>query len=228
VHSRVISQFRAIMTLMALALAIVVPYPSATRAAVQPESLHTLVEKLQQHYQETRSFSAHFAETLTSPGAPARERSGKIYFLKPGRIRWEFDPPQPETIVSDGTTLFDYDPGLNQVVETPLKDAFKSRSAFAFILGAGNLEKDFEIERVPATSSDGLEYLLLTPKDGGDKIELGLDKLSLDILSLRVMDALGDSTSLKFADIERNLPLDLSLFKFNPPPGADIINPSRR
>lgn len=139
-------------------------------------------------------------------------------------IRWEFkDPQQPETIVADGTTLFDYDPGLNQVMEMPLASAFKTRSAAAFILGVGNLQRDFKVTVMPSAPDDGLKHLLVIPKDGGDKIELGVDTTTLNIMSLHIVDALGNATELKFSAIQRNVPLESSQFKFTPPAGADIV-----
>ena len=193
-------------------------------AATTASSLTRLVDHLQEHYQATHSFNAKFTETLESPGAPPRERSGQVSYRKPGMIRWEFAAPQPETIVSDGTTLFDYDPGLNQVVETPLKTAFKGRSALAFILGVGNLRRDFVVTNASSESDDGLKHLIVSPKDGGDKVELGLDTKTLDIVKLRVSDGLGNSTTLQFSSIARNVATDSAQFKFAVPQGADIVN----
>jgi outer membrane lipoprotein carrier protein len=194
-----------------------------TGASISPSELAALVHRLQNHYQATASFTAKFTETLTSPGAPPRIRTGKVAYHKAGLIHWEFDAPQPETIVGDGATLYDYDPALNQVIEMPLKYAFKSRSALAFILGAGNLERDFVARPGPETSDD-LVHLSLTPKDSGDKIELAVDSKTLNIMDLRVRDALGNITTLQFSDLERNVALDLRQFKFTPPAGADIVN----
>ncbi len=59
-------------------------------------------------------------------------------------MRWEFETPDKQTIVSDGETLYSYDPDLNQVSETPLKQALKSSSAISFLLGIGNINRDFK------------------------------------------------------------------------------------
>jgi outer membrane lipoprotein carrier protein len=188
-----------------------------------------LVNRLQQHYVSTGSFTARFVQTLTSPGGPPRHREGKVSYRKPGMIRWEFGPPQPETIVADGTTFYDYDPGLNQVVEMSERSAFKNRSIAAFILGVGDLERDFNIFKIQQANGDetsGVTRLKVTPKDNSTPIELGVDSKSLDIVSLSTTDALGNKTELKLSEIERNVPLQPSSFKFAVPPGADIVNAS--
>jgi len=66
-------------------------------------------------------------------------------------------PPKKQTIVSDGETLYSYDPDLNQVVETPLKQALKSRPArTSFLLGIGNINRDFKAAFASPPTPTGL------------------------------------------------------------------------
>ena len=194
--------------------------------AAETTNLKGLLARLQRHYQETDSFGASFKQTITRVGAPPKEREGTVYYEKPGRIRFEFSDPQPETIVSDGILLHDYDPGLNQVMETPLKNAIKTQAAAAFLLGVGNVQRDFKATLPPSHPSDGLTYLLLTPKHGGDAIEIGLDPHTMNIMSMRLQDALGNVTALVFSDIETNIPIEASRFQFKTPDGADVVTSS--
>lgn len=196
----------------------------AASTAASTASLKPLLKRLQNHYQETSSFTAKFEESITRVGAPPRHRSGVVSYLRPGRIRFDFAAPDSETIVSDGTTLYDYDPGLNQVIEAPLKQALSTQRVAALLLGAGNVERDFAASPVANAPQDGRDYVALTPKDGGDKIELGVDRASSNIERLVLTDSIGDVTSFEFSQIERNRPVKSSLFTFSPPPGADIVN----
>jgi outer membrane lipoprotein carrier protein len=197
--------------------------PSAHAAESPPSSLKSTLSHLQRHYQNTDSFSAKFKQVITRAGAMPRVREGTISYRKPGRIRWEFTGDQPETVVSDGTTIYDYDPGLNQVVETPLKQAFKTQAAAAFLLGVGNVQRDFNASAPPSAPKDSLIYVLLTPKGGGDKVALGLDPKTYNIAALALTDSLGNTTALSFSDIRTNLPLASSMFAFKAPDGADIV-----
>ncbi len=183
----------------------------------------SLVSRLQRHYSDTESFTAKFKETLTSPGGAPRVRTGKVAYRKPGMIRWEFDPPQAETIVADGTTLYDYDPGLNQVIEMPEQSAFKNRSIAAFILGVGNLKRDFDVESINESGVEGLAHLALKAKENGPRIELGVDPKSLNITTLRAADAIGNVTEVQLTDIERNVAVAKSTFDFAVPAGADVV-----
>lgn len=186
--------------------------------------LDQILTRLQQHYDSTHSFRAKFSEEITSPGGMKRTRAGTVYFRKIGRMRWEFDPPQRETIVSDGKLVYDYEPDLNQVVEVPVEKAFKT-SVTAFLLGLGNVRRDFDAALPTKAPADGLVHVMLTPKGGGDAMELGLDSRTYNIVNFTLTDQIGDVTKLTFSHIQTNVELKNSLFKFTVPPGVDIVSP---
>ncbi|MGA2410556.1 MAG: outer membrane lipoprotein carrier protein LolA, partial [Candidatus Binataceae bacterium] len=169
------------------------PVAAATTMPSPAPQLKILLEHLQKHYQASQSFSGKFKEAITRVGAPVQEREGTVYYQKPGRVRFDFTSPQPETLVSDGTTFYDYDPGLNQVMETPLKNVLKARSAAAFLMGVGDIQRDFVATAgPPILSDDNLQSVKLLPKGGGDTIELGVDPKTFNIVTLQLNDALGN------------------------------------
>jgi outer membrane lipoprotein carrier protein len=189
-------------------------------------SLKETLEGLQRHYRETKSFSAKFVEEISPVGAPKRTRTGTVYFRKPGQMRWEFEEPSKELIVSDGIDVYNYDPELNQVVEAPLAQALRSPGATEFLLGVGDITKDFNASLMADAPADGLTHLKLVPKKQGNTVELGLEAKSYNIESIRVIDQLGNVTALRFTDIASNGAIQDSIFKFTPPAGADIVHPT--
>jgi outer membrane lipoprotein carrier protein len=194
----------------------------------QPAStnLDATLDALQHHYETTRSFSAKFTEQIAAVGAPVRTRQGTVAFSKPGKMRWDFESPNKELLVSNGQTVFSYDPGLNQVVETPLKDALRAPGATEFLLGAGSIRKDFVASAPKSPPADGLTHVTLTPRQGGNTIELGIEPKSGDIRRLQITDQLGNKTSLEFTDQRDNVEITDSEFDFTPPAGADIVSPT--
>lgn len=197
---------------------------SASYSADSAPSLDTALTRLQRRYDCSRSLQADFDETLSSPGGLPRTRKGTVYFKKVGRMRWEFAAPSEGTVVSDGKTVYDYEKDLNQVVELPVNKALKS-SATAFLLGLGNIRRDFKVSMPPASSGDGLVHLVLVPKGGGDTMDLGLDPKSYDIVNFKLTNQVGGVTELKFSDIRTNVALDDTLFGFAVPEGADVVRP---
>jgi outer membrane lipoprotein carrier protein len=74
--------------------------------------------------QTSRSGRADFTQVVTLPPrasdsgtrvARTRSSSGSFAFQRPGRFRFVYAAPLPQTIVADGKTLWLYDEDLNQV-----------------------------------------------------------------------------------------------------------------
>jgi len=215
-----------IMSVSTLLTLIVVMGGTATpnAAATGEDSLAKVLAGLQRHYRETKSFSAKFDEEIAPVGAPRRSRTGTVYFLKPGRMRWNFDEPSKELVVSDGTQVYNYDPELNQVIEAPLAQALRSPGATEFLLGIGDIKKDFNASLLSGSDS-ALVNVKLVPKGQGNTVELGLDPKNYNVVTIRVIDQLGNATALKFSDIVNNAVVSDQIFQFTPPAGADVVRP---
>ncbi len=220
------NMWKAIVPAILMMLVVAAPARSETMAPSGPpvsKDLKQVLDRLQRHYRDTRSFSAKFSEEIATVGAPKRIRKGTVSFRKPGRMRWEFQDPEKQTIVSDGETLYSYDPDLNQVVETPLKQALKSSSATSFLLGIGNINRDFKAAFATPAAPTGLVDLILDAKTGGYKIQVGLDPRTYNLIRLTLTDQLGDTTTIDFRDVHDNVELPESIFAFKAPAGADVV-----
>jgi outer membrane lipoprotein carrier protein len=220
------NMWRVIVSVMAICLVATAVAHAETMAptgAPVSKDLKQVLDRLQRHYHATNSFTAKFNEEIATVGAPKRNREGTVSFRKPGRMRWEFETPDKQTIVSDGETLYTYDPDLNQVVETPLRQALKSSSATSFLLGMGDINRDFKAAFAHPATPTGLVDLILDAKTGGYKIEVGLDPESYNLMTLTLTDQLGDVTKIGFTDIHDNVELPDSIFAFKTPAGADVV-----
>ena len=106
--------------------------------------LEEIVRGLQQRYDQTADFTADFTQAVEVPTlGRTLESSGQVYFKRPGRMRWEFVDPDPQTIVADGETLWVYQPDQRQVLKAPFRAAFQSSTPISFLFGVGKLEDDF-------------------------------------------------------------------------------------
>ncbi len=134
----------AALGLMAFGLlAVRAPAAEDGGAGTAQPAKSAILDRIQDHYQHTMSFTAKFTDEITGMGGTKRKRTGRLFYKRPGRMRWEFDPPQTETVVANGHKLYDYQPDLNQVIELPIERAFKSAAPLAFLLGMGDIRRDF-------------------------------------------------------------------------------------
>jgi outer membrane lipoprotein carrier protein len=152
---------------------------------------------------------------------------GSVYYRKPGFMRWEFVAPEPQTVVADGTTLWIYQAAQRQVIRLALTSAFRTATPMSFLVGLGKIRDDFRA-RLVAPARDGRVVLHLVPHaTGGDvgALELTLDAATYDILAAKVTDPTGSVTRWEFASLQRDVDLADDLFRFEPPPGVDVVQP---
>lgn len=151
-----------------------------------------------------------------------QQSSGTMEFSRPGRFRWEYNKPYEQTIVGDGSRLWIYDKDLNQVTVRKLDRALGASPA-ALLAGSNEIEKSYALKA--AGSEGGLEWLEAVPRaqdTAFERIRLGLGKSGLEAMELK--DQFGQTTVIRFSDVQRNLKLPPESFKFTPPKGADVIS----
>jgi outer membrane lipoprotein carrier protein len=183
------------------------------------------VKRLQSRYDSTTDFTADFNQAVEVPSLGKTLKStGRVFFKRPGRMRWEFQTPEKQMIVADGTTLWLYQPDHHQVLKTPFRAAFQSATPVSFLFGVGELSKDFNPSLLKSERK-GVVRLKLVPKQDSEigTLVLDVDSTTYDIVAAEVTDPLGNVTRLAFSNMKRGVGLADSQFAFAAPPGTDVI-----
>ena len=193
--------------------------------AAEPKNAEQVVDALQKNYDATIDFIADFQqETEVKTLNRSLKAWGKSSFKRPGKMLWRYEEPKGQIVLTDGSHLYFLQPEQNQVIKSPLKNAFRSDIPLSFLLGLGNLKKDFNAV-LKATEKD--EYILrLEPKGeagGFSEILLGVSRSSADIVWVSIRDAANNLTSLRFSNMKKGVGLKDSLFRINIPQGVDIV-----
>ena len=106
--------------LVAAGMLLLAAMPGAGAAGLQPAVLTTeqkaLVSKIEAFVNSITTIEADFVQ-MSGNGGFAR---GTLYLQRPGRMRFEYDPPTPYLLVSDGTFFIFVDNELEQVTYLPL------------------------------------------------------------------------------------------------------------
>ena len=170
----------------------------------------------------TQSASGAFSQVVRkATGSNGTEASGTFSYARPARFRWQVRKPYEQLLVSDGRTLWIYDPDLNQVTTRRIDDALGSTPA-AILFGGGDLDKSFALSN--AGDSDGLHWVEALPRDrdsGFERIGIGMRGGQPEQMEIR--DSFGQTTLIRFTKLERGAVVKDGDFHFEPPKGSDVI-----
>lgn len=187
-------------------------------SAVQADA----VDRFKSFLRTSQSARADFEQKVYGrEGKLIQESKGSFVFLRPGRFRWTYAKPVDQVIVGDGERVWIYDRDLNQVTVRKLSRALGSTPA-ALLAGASDVEAAFELS--DAGQRDGLEWLEAKPRErdaGFERIRMGFDPTGVQAMQL--VDHFGHTTELRFHNLQRNPKVDPAEFRFEPPPGADVL-----
>ena len=189
------------------------------------------LEQVQERYLEMQSFQGNFQQTtIIESEARRASASGMIAYQRPGKMRWEYQEPDPQLLVTDGNTLWLYDHLLENVTIQELA-VVTDGTALAFLLGAGELTDDFTQRRMqkslldPDKSWKVLELVPNREKSAIEFLQLGVDSESGNLEALLFKDNSGSVRIIEFEALSYNVGFSEGFFSFEIPPGMEVIRP---
>jgi outer membrane lipoprotein carrier protein len=167
----------------------------------------------------------HQVTTMTSLDI-TYDGDGQIYIKQPGRMRWEYESPDRQFYITDGTSLWVWSPDENQVMIGKAATYFGEGKGGSFLSDITSIRKSFLVEIMPSDLAECF-LLKLTPiKPTADiqEVLLTVSKETFTILQVSTDYASGNVTRYTFDLPEFDRQMDDSLFVFSIPDGADIIS----
>ena len=205
--------------LFPLVLALVLLLPAVASA----EEFLDLVGKVNTFYKVKTDFSARFEQKVARAHLPNRpiKKKGKVYFKKPGKMRWDYTSPDKVYYISDGELLWNYVPDSKIAYKLRVKDS-DLFFALRFLYGEGDLAKDFIV------SDGGLQganrVLVLKPKEGQQnfkELKLVVSPADGQIMETILTDPAGNVSQITFVKVSfKDLPNDG--FSFTPPGDVQV------
>lgn len=159
---------------------------------------------------------------LDEKGELLQESRGRVELAHPGRFRWETLEPFAQLVISDGTTVWQFDPDLLQVVVRALD---RRADQVPSMLLAGEIDAvQAQYEISAARDASGRERFELLPREpGGPFARLALAFEGGSLALLEMSDGLGQRTEVGFAGLRPLASVDPARFRFETPPGVDEI-----
>ena len=186
-----------------------------------------ILDRVQQRY-AAGGFEAHFVqESHLKAMGMVDTAKGHLYFGRPGMMRWHYKIPEEYLIITDGVTVWIYRPEDNQVMVGRSVDYFGSKEGADFFSKPGDLSKEFIVEPAPKKLEEKDHYVLRlvprTERPNLAELYLFISKETFDIAKSVSCNVFGDETTLRFERYRFNRASDPSLFVFESPKGAEVV-----
>jgi outer membrane lipoprotein-sorting protein len=181
-------------------------------AAVEPAALsqplpsNVVVERANAYFTNLSTLVADF----TQVGGDGRRQGGTLYLQRPGRVRFEYDPPATLQVIADGRSVAVRDrklatQDLYSISQTPLKFLLREQVNLGQDIRITGIAHDGDAVRISLEDSSTL--------GGTSRITLFFDRHVESLNQWRIVDAQGFQTVVVLGKIERGRRIDQDLFK---------------
>jgi outer membrane lipoprotein carrier protein len=211
-------------------LALVQP---AVAKAPPPLTAPEVVKRVQAYYAATKKLRADFRQTYTnSTFGRSSDSDGVVYVAKPGKMRWDYKGPEKKHFISDGTTLWVYEPAQKQAIEQSLEDQILP-VAVTFLYGKGDLATEFQSALDPGKYGGPDDLVVkLTPKKPDTQYKnlwLVVDPADFHVKESIILEATDNLNRFRFANVKQNEAAKVQdkHFKFVPPAGTKVVKPEQ-
>lgn len=174
-------------------------------------------QDLQSRLAKVNSFHASFSQSVTSSdGAAVQQGEGELWVKRPNLFNWHMTSPDESVLVSDGETLWFYNPFVEQVTATWLKSATGNTPFMLITRNNANDWKQYNVkqkgddfELTPKTSNGNLKQFAITVTSSGT------------IKSFAAVEQDGQRSAYQLKS-QQNSSVDAAKFKFTPPKGVTL------
>jgi outer membrane lipoprotein-sorting protein len=167
------------------------------------------VKRVEAYLNAIRTFKARFLQ-IDSNGFASE---GVFYLSRPGRLRLDYDAPNPNLLIANGSFLIHYDRQL----KTPAYLSLDSTPAGLLVRDPVALSGDVTVtgvERGPAV----LRLSLVQTRDPrAGRVTFVFTERPFTLSNWQVTDAQGLTTRISLSEANAGLPLDPQLFVFRDP-----------
>ncbi|MBW1987976.1 MAG: outer membrane lipoprotein carrier protein LolA [Deltaproteobacteria bacterium] len=213
------------------------PGPAQEPPGDQHPSPLAILEKVRAAHEEKTLCADFFQKSVLSGMGMEDTASGTVCFRHPDKMRWEYEKPERQVVVSDGKTLWIWRPADNQVMKGDAEKLLGPGQGGSFFSDPAVLKEAFDVSMageqwVKENGAEGTWALKLVPKNPRPEFSLLyilVDKETNRVARTVSCNPYGDSTTIRFSNFS-SPGLSPGYFSFAPPAGADVLrmdqNPS--
>lgn len=163
------------------------------------------LQRISQKLSTITTMNGEFVQTGPSGGIA----EGNFYLARPGKIRFQYHPPTPISVTSDGKQVLVHDKRLQTYDLWPL-----SQTPLKFLLNKKlDLSRSKQVQHVFLDDDLIQVNILDDSRFGGGVLALIFDSETLDLRQWTVTDQQGLDTTVAIFNVETGNKLDKKLFK---------------
>lgn len=172
----------------------------------QPLPNSAIVERANAYFTNLNTLIADF----TQVGGDGRRMGGTLYLQRPGKVRFEYDPPATLEVIADGRSVAVRDrklatQDLYSISQTPLKFLLRERVSLGQDIKITGISSEPNAIRINLEDSSTL--------GGTSRITLFFDPEVQNLNQWRIVDAQGFQTVVVLNQIQKGRRIDQDLFR---------------
>ncbi|GBC60881.1 outer membrane lipoprotein carrier protein LolA [Desulfonema ishimotonii] len=188
-------------------------------------SVDDILNHVEQRYTGP-GFTARFTQKSTIKAMDITDMAeGRVSIKRPGMMRWEYEKPEKQIIITNGASLWVYRPEDNQVMVGSAPAYFGDGKGASFLSDIRTVREKFTVS-LEKGEDPACYRLKLLPKD--QTLDISAIWLSVSVKEFNVEQIIThnsyeDETLIEMQQLQFNRDIDDAVFSFDIPEGADIV-----
>jgi len=207
-------------------------YAVAAEDSVKTDAkVEAFLEEFVAKREKLNDYSARFAQTKVSTLFDEKEVSeGRVYYLRPGKILWDYRSPDVMKVLVQGRVLSIY---IEELEQLEIYDFTKERKMRGLFLGfdesPDELKEMYDISLVDPGKGDGGTCVQLVPKTEDllgyfASVKIWLRAKDFAIYRILIIDPEEEGhTDIELSRISVNRGVSADLFEIEVPEGTEVI-----
>ncbi len=189
-------------------LALLVAVPAMAKMEVVKD-VPAEAKKIENYLNTLQTAQARFVQT-THDGT---QLVGTFYLERPGKLRFEYDPPIEDFVVADGFFIYFYDAELGEQTNAPIGQTLAD-----FLLRSDiNLSGDVSVENIKRGGDYLQVELSQTADEAAGSLMMAFTEAPLTLKKWRVIDAQGLITEVELFYLKTGMTHPANLFSYADP-----------
>jgi outer membrane lipoprotein-sorting protein len=196
----------ALLLLAAPPQAAAAPPPPAVALSPQDQ---TELQKIAAYLDSIHTLTAKFAQATANGG----DATGNVWLSRPGKMRFQYDPPNELLLLADMFYLYSWDPELKQMQKVGLKSTpawFLLRQPISFTDGV-------IVTRFQHSGNTVQVSVVESAEPDAGSLTMVFTENPLVLRQWTVVDQRGRVTTVSLSQVQTGMALDPKLFQYQDP-----------